>query len=199
MDPLKRYDLAAEFRDNAPVREYHEFLAEKGYPQKLLDAAPRAEQLLAAHQKLAARIQKEYPIAGNQNRPPWLQDAIGQLHRNYVRPLRDRLASLPQRMRDMAQKIRDAKPPDFKFYSPETLAKLDIGRCDSLMSELAWLDQFPERVAGEEALIVEWLNSPSGGGQGSTPPTPQFAPRPSPDDPDDGGKVISDNWDPRRS
>ena len=196
---LKKYDRLAEERDNAPVREYAAILAEKGYPQKLVDAIPRAEKALAAAQKLAARLQKDYPIAGNQNRPPWLQDHIGQLHNNYLRPLRERLASVPLRLRAFAEHIMNAKPADFNHVAPETYARLDVERAGSLLSEVDWLHQFPERVAAIEREIQEWLDSPTSpanAGQGSTPPAPAFAPRPLPPDHGDPNEPPA-QWDSR--
>ena len=159
---LKKYDDAAQARDNAPVREYASILAEKGYPQRLLDAVPQAEKLLTSNQKIAARIAKEYPLAGNQNRPPWLRDQIAGMHQNYLRPLLDHYVTLPARLRQWAEKIKSAKPGDFKFYYPQVIAKYDIEKCASLTSEVQWLEAFAKRVEAIEALIAEWIHNNGG-------------------------------------
>jgi hypothetical protein len=198
MNPLKKYDDAAEARDNAPVREYAAYVAEKGFPERLLDVVPRAEKALAIAQKLATRIAREYPIAGNDNRPPWLKDNIGQLHSNCVQPvLRGLYASLPARLTAWAGKIKDAKPADFKFFSPETLARCDIERAESLMGEVQRLEEIPARLSEAEGLIKEWLASPTGGGRYSAPPpAPAFTPRPLPPDHGDPDEPLP-VWDSR--
>lgn len=187
MDPLlKRMADDAAFRDNSRVREYLAILGEKGFPQKLVDALPRAEKALAAAQKLASRLQKDFPLSGNQDRPGWLRDAIAQLHNDFVQPaLRGLYASLPQRLTAWTEKIKGAKAGDFKFYSAETLARCDINRADSLMGELARLQELPQRASESERAIKEWLSSPTGGGRYSVPPAPAFAPK-ALGDPDEG-------------
>jgi hypothetical protein len=147
---------------------------------------------------VAVRLQKDFPLSGNQDRPPWLRDAIAQLHNDFVQPvLRGLYASLPARMTAWAGKIQGAKAADFRSYSAETLARCDINRAESLTGELGGLSALPQRASEAEGLIKEWLASPTGGGRYSVPPAPAFAPKPSSGNPDDG-KIISD-WDPRRS
>lgn len=154
MNPeLEKLEQIAKALANKEPSKYHSLTGKK--VNGVLNAIPDAEKLLRGCQKLAAELAREYP---SQNYSTGLtSERIRELHRDYINPVSQggHYSTISSRMRAQVEKMQNVKASDFKFFSSELLGKLDNERCDSLLSEVDYLREFPEKIRGLAALIKE--------------------------------------------